>query len=311
MMEALGAVLLWLLSYDHDHDDDGCWNAGHKYRNPPPMIVDFSRASRDLLSNPQGNFLYFNGLGKNKEVLYHTTRFGFKMPDLVWKSGDGYDKREYTVNGSPLVGQVQKILYYKPADEDKLYGITDIHSDGYYWDLVSSLRNDGAGENKFTVTYTTELKVTEGSEKELNANLGLEFKGLSVGIGASTKTFSQTETTDSTQYAEEVTVPPGTTAYLYQKVYRFKTWMWYVNWAWDEYSRVGGYNNYSPTHTDGQVEIHAQEWFSSPTELTGSGTTTADAVAEKVNFKWTRRFNLTTANCRNYLTSHGATIPSS
>ncbi|GLA62306.1 hypothetical protein AtubIFM55763_003622 [Aspergillus tubingensis] len=54
-------------------------------------------------------------------------------------------------------------------------------------------------------------------------------EGLSVGIGSSTKTFSQTETTDSKTYTEEITVAPGTTAYLYQKVYRFKTWMWFIN----------------------------------------------------------------------------------
>ncbi|KAI2813519.1 hypothetical protein CBS115989_9396 [Aspergillus niger] len=233
-----------------------------------------------------------------------------KMPGIPWRSGAGYDHRELKVNGTDLVGEVKKTLYSIAGDQS-LYAITDIHSDGYYWSLVSSLKNDTAGEDKVTVSYTTELKVTEGTEKELNANLGLEFKGLSVGIGASTKTFSQTETTDSKTYAEEITVPAGTTAYLYQKVYRFRTWMWFINDAWAELSRVGGYNNYSPTHVDGYVEIHAMEWFSSPTELDGSGTTTVDAITNQVEYKWTRQFNNTTEKCREYLESHGATIPSS
>ncbi|GKZ28985.1 hypothetical protein AbraIFM66950_002232 [Aspergillus brasiliensis] len=226
------------------------------------------------------------------------------MPDIPWRSGAGHENREYTVNGSPLVGEVKKTIYSIQGNSGQsLYAITDIHSDGYYWSLVS--------ENNFTVTYTTELKVTEGSEKELNANLGLEFKGLSVGIGASTKTFSQTETTDSKTYTEQITVPPGTSAYLYQKVYRFRTWMWFINDAFAELSRVGGHNNYSPTHVDGYVEIQAMEWFASPTELDGSGTTSTDDITSQTTYKWTRKFQNTSQKCQEYLTSHGATIPSS
>ncbi|PWY82331.1 hypothetical protein BO83DRAFT_434037 [Aspergillus eucalypticola CBS 122712] len=179
------------------------------------------------------------------------------MPDMPWRSGAGYDHREYTVKGTPLAGEITSFKN-KPFHRGHVYGVI------YH-----------------------ELKVTVGTEKELNANLGLEFKGLSI------------------------TVPPGTTAYLYQKVYRFKTWMWFINDAWAELNRVGGWQNYSPTHVDGYVAIHAMEWFSSPTELTGSGTVSADVITSQVDFKWTRQFNNTTEKCQEYLQSHGATIPSS
>ena len=38
------------------------------------------------------------------------------MPDIPWRSGAGYDHREYTVNGTPLVGEVKKTLYAIPGD---------------------------------------------------------------------------------------------------------------------------------------------------------------------------------------------------
>ncbi|KAE8391153.1 hypothetical protein BDV23DRAFT_73616 [Aspergillus alliaceus] len=227
-----------------------------------------------------------------------------------WRSGPSYEYREYKVNGFPLVGQTRLTLYSDPGNE-ALYSITDISSDGFYWDLVTSLRNDGAGDSTLSTSYTSELKVTSGSESELNMNLGLAFKGVSVGVGGSVKTFQSNETTESQTHSVQVTIPPQSVARLYQKIYRFKTWMWFIDDAWNELSRVGGQGNYLPSHVEGYVEIKSLEYFVRQDILYGSGRTTADRITNKADFKWTRKFKNTTRKCQRYLRDWRVTIPSS
>lgn len=232
------------------------------------------------------------------------------MQEDPWKSGRSYEYREYKVNGSPLIGQTKQTLYHDQGDQ-ALFATTDMSSDGFYWDLVTSMRNDGAGDSTLSASYTSELKVTSGSESELNMSLGLAFKGVSVGIGGSVKTFQSNETTESQTHAVQVTVPAQTVARLYQKVYRFQTWMWFINDAWNELSRVGGQGNYSPSHVNGYVEIRSLEYFVRQDVLDGSGTTTADRIVNQVDFKWTRKFENTTSKCQRYLRDRRVTIPTS
>ncbi|GFN16815.1 uncharacterized protein AtWU_06617 [Aspergillus tubingensis] len=85
----------------------------------------------------------------------------------------------------------------------------NVNFEGFYWELITSWKNDGAGDGKFTASYTSELKVTKGSENTLNASMGMLFEGLSVGIDASSKTFQQTETTTSETHTVELAYGPG------------------------------------------------------------------------------------------------------
>lgn len=216
--------------------------------------------------------------------------------------------QEYTVKGYPLAGQTPRTCYYWSGDE-ALYDITDQLSDGYVWELVQSLRNDTSVQDMMKVEYRTELKVTKGKELETHWNIGAAYEGLSVGIGGSEKTFESTETTDSKTHSYEVPVPAKTTVYFYQKVYRFKTHMWFINWAWGERSRVGGYGNYSPAHVDGYVLIRSHEHWASQQEAKGSTSTWVDEARDDEQFKWTRMFENCTSQCRDYLEDRRATIP--
>ncbi|KAJ5165407.1 uncharacterized protein N7500_007237 [Penicillium coprophilum] len=222
---------------------------------------------------------------------------------------DGYDHAEYNVSGTPLVHQEESRLYTK--SDEYLSAVTDMMCDGYYWAMVQSLNNDTSVEDELDATFTTELKITKGKEEEANWSLGAAFEGITIGIGGSKKTFSSSETTDSEEISIKLPVPPRTTVYLYQKVYRFKTHKWFINYAWDTRNLVGGRGNYHETYVDGFVEIHSKDYASSETELTGVGNTTAKFTGDEIHSQGPRKFENCTEKCKNYLKDLGAHIPSS
>lgn len=186
----------------------------------------------------------------------------------------------------------------------------DVNFEGFYWELITSWKNDGAGDGKFTASYTSELKVTKGSENTLNASMGMLFEGLSVGIDASSKTFQQTETTTSETHTVELTVPAQTTVHLYLKVYQFRTNIWFMNDGQGELFRVGGHECYIPAHVEGYVEIQSSEYFSREGELEGLDRIDAYYLdPEWPGYTTTYFFEDATDECMDYLWDHGVTVP--
>ncbi|PYI29875.1 hypothetical protein BP00DRAFT_478304 [Aspergillus indologenus CBS 114.80] len=221
-----------------------------------------------------------------------------------------YDHEVYNVRGSPRVGQKKHRLYLvEGLRAEALYDITDQICDGYYWFRAQSLHNTSHGEAEMETSYTTGLKVTKGESLTETWGVGAAYSGLSFDIGGSRTTFTSEETETSETHSVRVTVPPQTTTFLYQRVFRFKTRLWFLNDAWNELIRVGGWCNTTPVCVDGDVEIYSNDYFPSDVELTGAGTVVAEETRDPVEFTTTKPINECSPGCQYYLPEKGVEIP--
>lgn len=97
----------------------------------------------------------------------------------------------------------------------------------------------------FLLTHDDRRTITSGSETNKEMNIGAAYNGLSIGFGASTKTFSSTETVSELEVTTVYTVPPQSSLYVYQRRYRFREEIWWIADAWKDLWNVctpgGGY----------------------------------------------------------------------
>lgn len=119
-------------------------------------------------------------------------------------------------------------IYYIQAVE-ALHAAADTYCTDMTWALVGSWENSTGSTQSCTHQFTTELKVTQGSEVTNNGvPLVASFKDLTMTIGSKTKTFSANETTTPQTKPLTVEVAPGKKVLLYQRRYNFRTEMFFV-----------------------------------------------------------------------------------
>ncbi len=91
-----------------------------------------------------------------------------------------------------------------------------------------SWENNTEAAQAYELQYTTELKVTTGTEVTNSVGIGAVFKGLSMSMDSETKTFTTYEATDTQSKTISLSVPPKSTLTFYQKKYRFRDTMFFV-----------------------------------------------------------------------------------
>ncbi|EIW57236.1 uncharacterized protein TRAVEDRAFT_65157 [Trametes versicolor FP-101664 SS1] len=127
-----------------------------------------------------------------------------------------------------LVNTKLLAIYYNHAVE-ALQAAADTYCTDMTWVLKGSWENTTGSAQSHTHQYTTELKVTQGSEVT-NGGVPLvaSFKDFTMTIDASIKTFSADETTTPQTKTVTVEAAPGKKAMFYQRVYKFRTEMFFV-----------------------------------------------------------------------------------
>ncbi|MCV2423744.1 hypothetical protein LNV47_24480 [Paucibacter sp. DJ4R-1] len=171
--------------------------------------------------------------------------------------------------GEVLVGQTKRTVYHRPGDES-LYAILEPFLQRVEWVLVFSRSNFTTSAETHQVRTLSRLSVTNGTEASKSLDIAGSFKGLTVGFGASSKTFTTTETTEEREYTATYTVPPGESLFVYQRRYTFNQRIWWILDAWAQLWTVGRDVTYRPIITANiLLHIHTDELLSSRVVLTG------------------------------------------
>lgn len=130
--------------------------------------------------------------------------------------------------GDALVNTKFLAIYYIHAVE-ALHAAADTYCTDMTWVLKGSWENTTGSAQSYAHEFTTELKVTQGSEVTKNGvPLVDSFNGLTMTIDASLKTFSANETTTPQTKTLTVEAAPGKKVMLYQRRYSFRTEMFFV-----------------------------------------------------------------------------------
>ncbi|KAG8705846.1 hypothetical protein FRC11_008739 [Ceratobasidium sp. 423] len=168
-----------------------------------------------------------------------------------------------------LVGQTKRTVYYRQGDE-ALYAILEPFLQRVEWVLVFSRSNFTTVSETHQVRTLTRLSVTNGTEASKSLDIAGSFKGLTIGFGASSKTFTTTETTEEREYTATYTVPPGESLFVYQRRYTFNQRIWWILDAWGQLWTVGRNVTYRPIITANiALNIDTDELLSSNVVLTG------------------------------------------
>ena len=105
-----------------------------------------------------------------------------------------------------------------------------------------------------------------GSETNRELNIGLAYRGLSIGYGVSRKTFSSNETVAEHETITVYTIPAQSSLYVYQRRYHFRDDIWWISDAWNDLWNVctppSGFNllrvsNESYIDADEQMAVDA------------------------------------------------------
>ncbi|KAI5778472.1 hypothetical protein EDC01DRAFT_634867 [Geopyxis carbonaria] len=131
-----------------------------------------------------------------------------------------------------LVRQVSTEIYYRRG-EQALFQISDVRLLNARWVVKDTHHNNSSTIHNMGFSYTEGLSTTQGTETSLEWNIGANFRGLSLGIGGSTRSFSSTEVSSGTTRSREMPVPPQTSMRLYQLQYNFRVVIWFILDAWN------------------------------------------------------------------------------
>lgn len=198
-------------------------------------------------------------------------------PALVEEAAARFDDvgfQHYKVSET-IVGQKKTTIYFNFGN-DALYQFLDTKSQGFEWVLQMSWANESTSPQTYKETVTEGFVNRTGSETEAHFGISAAFKGLGIDIGGSHKTFTEQETSHVRAVEKTVTIIPNATTYLYQKRYRFKSTVWFVNDGWNKEWLVGSKGNYIPVTRDALVEIESNEFATLTRRLNGS----TDVAAE-------------------------------
>lgn len=211
--------------------------------------------------------------------------------------------------GDALVKSELVTIYYNRAIE-AFYAAADTYCTGITWVPQGSWENTTGAAQSFTYQYTTELKITQGSEVTAGGlNLGATFKDFAMTIDASTKTFSANETTTPQTTPLAVAVAPGKKATLYQRQYDFRTDMYFVLDSARVMWNAGAASGDGLARKECTVQIMSGDYLVTEQELSNAvrGTVQVKTVARanKESDRQTRKRGDLTTRAKNSLAQMG------
>ncbi len=174
-----------------------------------------------------------------------------------------------------MVKSGRSIIYHFPHKES-LFASINTYLIDTAWVPKMSWENLTSAEQTYSLQYTTELKVTKGTEVTNSVGIGAKYKGLSISIDGQTKTFSTYETTGTLTKTITLSVPPKSTLTFYQKKYRFRDTMFFVLRVWAQEWNVGSPGGYELTRKECEVEIMSEDYLITDTALVDSATGTIE-----------------------------------
>ncbi|KAK0241378.1 hypothetical protein EDD85DRAFT_397814 [Armillaria nabsnona] len=175
--------------------------------------------------------------------------------------------------GDTMVNSGRSTIYNSPGDE-AFFASLDTYLIDTTWVSKMSWENNTAATQTYSLQYTTELKVTKGTEVTNSVGIGAAFKGMSMSMDSQTKTFTTYETTDTQTKTITLSVPPKSTLTFFQRKYRFRNTMFFVLDAWSEEWNAGSPGGYDITRKECQVEIMSEDYLTTDTPLMDSATGT-------------------------------------
>lgn len=174
------------------------------------------------------------------------------------------------------------IAIYYTYGVEALYAAADTYCTGITWVPQGSWENTTAAAQSFTYQFKTELKITQGSAVTTGGlPLALELKGFAMGIDATTKTFSENESTTPQTTPLTINVAPGKKAMLYQRQYNFRTDMYFVLDAASRARNVAAVSGDGLSRKTCVVEIMSGDYLITEKEL--SNVTTGTVHLTTVN----------------------------
>ncbi|KAI0635555.1 hypothetical protein C8Q77DRAFT_1155348 [Trametes polyzona] len=177
------------------------------------------------------------------------------------------------VGGDALVKSGRSTIYNTPGDQ-AFFAAIDTYLVDATWVKKMSWDNNTDATQTYSLSYSTALKITSGSEVTNSVGIGAEFKGLSISMDSSIKTFSSTETTDTVTKTVTVNVPPKKKLTFYQRRYDFRSTMFFILDAWGEEWNAGSEGGYVITRKNCTVQINSEDYLTSETELSDEATGT-------------------------------------
>jgi len=210
--------------------------------------------------------------------------------------------------GDTMVNSGRSTIYYYPGDE-AFYASMDTYLIDTTWVSKMSWENNTEATQTYSLQYTTQLTVTEGTEVTNSVNVGAEFKGLSMSMDNETKTFSTYETTDTQTMTITLSIPPKSTLTFYQRKYQFRATMFFVLDAWGEEWNAGSQGGYDITRKECEVEIMSEDYLTTDTPLvdtaTGSMEVESVARADSEGLRATRKRENLTERAKDSLSKMG------
>ncbi|KAH9957565.1 hypothetical protein BC827DRAFT_648032 [Russula dissimulans] len=201
----------------------------------------------------------------------------------------------------------RETLYHRPGDES-LYAGAERYLVDITWVSTMSWRNDTAAAQTYSHTFTTELKITQGSEVNNGFSLGASYKGMSVGFNE-TRTFKSTETTESRTITITLTILPRSHLVFYQRRYTFRDSIFFILDTWNQEWNVGSWGGYALTWKHADVHIMSENYATLEEELDGStmGTISVSTVSPiPSGGHLTRKRENITQRAKNMIDSMGA-----
>lgn len=198
-------------------------------------------------------------------------------------------------HGDALVMSGRSTIYRLP--NEAFYAAVDAYLVQATWVTGMSWENNTRAVQSCAHSYTTQFTVTNGAEVTNAVDLGAAFKGLTISLGRSRKTFSSTETTTSQTTTTTINIPATTKVTFYQRMYEFRTSMFFILYAWGEEWNAGSPGGYIITRKEATVQIMSEDYITSESELESAiGSMTVATVPRQNNesYQSTRkRENLT------------------
>ncbi|KAI0185030.1 hypothetical protein EV127DRAFT_397737 [Xylaria flabelliformis] len=226
--------------------------------------------------------------------------------EAVRATGNQHDYRVHKPIGHPRTWASRETIFYD-AGQQAMYGVVNRYLLAINWIQLFSWNNDTEAEQEWQYSFTSGLSITQGSDVSNGFNLGASYKGMSIGIDHSTRTFKSTETSSSATFTKTVKVAPRSTLFFYQKRYDFQDDITFINDAFGQWWNIGSWGAYVPLTTKvTKVQIMAEEYYTTDKLLPeGPGRVTVDSVAAEPAAGWTRKRENVTDRAKDVLVRMG------